>query len=132
MRRDISESRLNRIINENIEYAVLRKQVRQIVSEEVNRYMNSFVFEGDKKDKNKTKTSKNNDPEGNATTLRDIVQHGAHADKYNVADFAREVLANKYKGNEDTLRSLASKMMRGERSIPSEIAADGMKWVRAK
>ena len=131
MRLNISESKLNNIISESIEYTVLRNQVREIVAEEVRRYVNSFINE-EEDDKSSTKTSKNLDPEGNATTLRDIVQHGAHADKYNVADFAREVLANKYKGSEDTLRSLASKMMRGERSIPSEIAADGMKWVRAK
>lgn len=126
MRQYISESRLNDIISESIEYTVLRNQVRQIVSEEVHRYINE-------KQSKHTVVNKNKDLEGNSTTLRDIVQNGAHADKYNVADFAREVLrSHGYKGNDDTLRSLASKMMRGERSIPAEVAAEGMKWVRTK
>lgn len=130
MRRNISESKLNRIISESIEYTVLRNQVRQIVSEEVSRYVSSFINEEQKT--KKTSTSKNKDPEGNAQTFRDIYQYGAHADKYNGGDFAREVLGKYYKGNDDTLRSLASKMARGEREIPSEIAADAMAWVRAK
>ena len=119
----LNENKLNRIIKESIEYITLRNQVREVVAEEVKRYVN---------EKSEEKNVKNKDPEGNATTLRDIVQNGPHADKYNVADFAREELSKRYKGNDDTLRSLASKMLRGKREIPSEIAADGMKWVRTK
>lgn len=119
----LNENKLNQIIKESIEYITLRSQVREVVAEEVKRYVN---------EKSEEKNVKNKDPEGNATTLRDIVQNGPHADKYNVADFAREVLSKRYKGNDDTLRSLASKMLRGKREIPSEIAADGMKWVRTK
>jgi len=119
----LNENKLNQIIKESIEYITLRNQVREVVAEEVKRYVN---------EKSEEKNVKNKDPEGNATTFRDIVQNGPHSDKYNVADFAREVLSKRYKGNDDTLRSLASKMLRGKREIPSEIAADGMKWVRTK
>ena len=119
----LNENKLNQIIKESIEYITLRNQVREVVAEEVKRYVN---------EKSEEKNVKNKDPEGNATTFRDIVQNGPHSDKYNVADFAREVLSKRYKGNDDTLRSLASKMLRGKREIPSEIAADGMKWVRSK
>jgi hypothetical protein len=119
----LNENKLNQIIKESIEYITLRNQVREVVAEEVKRYVN---------EKSEEKNVKNKDPEGNATTFRDIVQNGPHSDKYNVADFAREVLSKRYKGNDDTLRSLASKMLRGKREIPSEIAADGMMWVRTK
>lgn len=119
----LNENKLNRIIKESIEYITLRNQVREVVAEEVKRYVNE----------KSEKSVKNKDPEGNATTLRDIVQNGPHADKYNVADFARNVLRpHGYKGDDNTLRSLASKMLTGKREIPSEIAADGIKWVRAK
>lgn len=120
----LNENKLNQIIKESIEYITLRNQVREVVAEEVKRYVN---------EKSEEKNVKNKDPEGNATTFRDIVQNGPHSDKYNVADFARKVLRpHGYKGNDNTLRSLASKMLRGKREIPSEIAADGMKWVRTK
>ena len=120
----LNENKLNQIIKESIEYVTLRNQVREVVAEEVKRYVN---------EKSEEKSVKNKDPEGNATTLRDIVQNGPHADKYNVADFARNVLRpHGYKGDDNTLRSLASKMLRGKREIPSEIAADGIKWVRTK
>ena len=47
MRQYISESRLNDIISESIEYTVIRNQVRQIVSEELNRYINRSINEDD-------------------------------------------------------------------------------------
>jgi hypothetical protein len=55
MRQYISESRLNDIISESIEYTVLRNQVRQIVSEELNRYVNQSINE----DGNNFKSKKN-------------------------------------------------------------------------
>lgn len=120
MKRMISENRLNHIISNAIREATLRNTVRQMVIEELSR-----INEGGKK------TGKKDDDE-NTKTFVSIMQ-GPHEDKYNVSDFGREVLSDKYPSmSDDALRSLASKITRGKRKMPPGLGAKAMQWVREK
>lgn len=119
MKRMISENRLNNIISKVIKETTLRNTVRQMVIEELSRI-------------NETGKSKGKDDDENTKTFVSIMQ-GPHEDKYNVSDFGREVLADKYPSmSDDALRSLASKITRGKRKMPPGLGAKAMQWVREK
>lgn len=120
MKRNISENRLNHIVREAIEEAALRSTVKKLVIEEL-----SII--------NERKTKKrNNDDDENTKTFVSIMQ-GPHEDKYNVSDFGREVLADRYPSmSDDALRSLASKITRGVRKMPPGLGAKAIQWIREK
>ena len=126
MKRVISEQRLNSIISEAIQEAALRNRVRQIVAEELSR-MTQSINEKDGKSGKKKETS----DDENSKTFQAIID-GPHSDKYNVSDFGREVLGDHYNMSDDALRSLASKIARGERKMPEGLGAEAMQWIRTK
>lgn len=120
MKRIISENRLNNIINEAIQEATLRNTVRQMVIEELSRLNERGKKKG------------GHDDDENTKTFVSIMQ-GPHEEKYNVSDFGREVLADRYPSmSDDALRSLASKITRGKRKMPPGLGAKAMQWVREK
>lgn len=123
MKKLISEQRLSYIISEAIQEAALRNTIRQMVMEEVNR----LIVEKEGKKKKSTPAD-----DENSKTFQSIID-GPHEDKYNVSDFGREVLADRYPDmSDDALRSFASKISRGERKMPPGLGAKAMQWIRQK
>lgn len=104
---NLFESKLNRIIQEEL----IRESVRKIVTEEVMKYMSQRIDE--KEGKGKSKSSKTKDSKVSANKRRQVLRL-LNQDKVDMAAVARKLYPDM---GDDTRRSLISKKSRGERPL---------------
>lgn len=127
MKKIISEQRLNSIISEAIQEAALRNTIKRMVVEEIGKLVTEKAPNYKKAEGGESSA----DNDENTKTFQAIIS-GPHSDKYNVADFGREVLDPDHSMSDDALRSYASKVVRGERPMPPGKGAKAMQWIREK
>ena len=97
--------KLDRIINESIDYVKTREVVKDIVREELERYAGIYITEKKKKKKKKGK-----DISKMVDTIKDILNDKV----FLKSQVAYDILSDTG-WDEDTMRSYFSKMLNGER-----------------
>lgn len=106
---NLFESKLNRIIQEEL----IRESVRKIVTEEVMKYMSQRIDEKEGKGKSKSSKTKGKDSKVSANKRRQVLRL-LNQDKVDMAAVARKLYPDM---GDDTRRSLISKKSRGERPL---------------
>ena len=106
---NLFESKLNRIIQEEL----IRESVRKIVTEEVMKYMSQRIDEKEGKGKSKSSKAKGKDSKVSANKRRQVLRL-LNQDKVDMAAVARKLYPDM---GDDTRRSLISKKSRGERPL---------------
>lgn len=127
MKKIISEQRLNSIISEAIQEAALRNTIKRMVVEEIGKLVTEKAPNYKKAEGGESSA----DNDENTKTFQAII-NGPHSDKYNIADFGRQVLDPDHSMSDDALRSYASKVVNGDRPMPPGKGAKAIQWLREK